>query len=87
MLRFDSSEDQVMVLEMSKGQWLSLSEKDNEGQCVRPLPQKFPCALYEAIYSCVSIGKEQLILYQGKDSNSFIHRTLTKSSNKSMTND
>jgi len=38
-------------------------------------------------YICVSIGKERLIPYQGKDSNSFLHRTLTKSSNKSMLND
>jgi len=40
-----------MVLEMSKGQWMSLSLMDNEGKNVRllpPLPPTFPCALYEA---------------------------------------
>jgi len=35
-------------------------------------------------YSCASIEKERLIPYQGKDSNSFLHMTLTKSINKSM---
>jgi hypothetical protein len=35
-------------------------------------------------YRCVSFEKEQLIPYQGKVSKSFLHRTLTKSSNKTM---
>jgi hypothetical protein len=38
--------------------------------------------VYEA--TNVFFGKERLIPLQGKDSNSFLHRTLTKSSNKSM---
>jgi len=38
-------------------------------------------------YNCVSIGKEQLTYYQENYSNSFFHRTLTKSSNKSIMND
>jgi len=34
-------------------------------------------------YNCISTQMERLIPRQGKDSNSFLHRTLTKSSNKS----
>jgi len=88
MLSFDRSEDQAMVLEMSKGQWMSLSLTDNEGQQCKTTTStsNIPMCIVRS-YKCVSIGKEWLIPYQGKDSNSFLRRTLTKSSNKSMMND
>ena len=35
-------------------------------------------------YSCVLFGKERVIPFQGIDSKSFLHRTLTKSSNRLM---
>jgi len=40
--------------------------------------------VHSTSYNCVSTQMEQLIPHPGKDSNSFLHRTLTKSRNKSM---
>jgi len=37
-----------MILEVSEGQWMSLSLKERDGQCVQPLPPTFQCALYES---------------------------------------
>jgi len=64
---------------------MSLSFKYNEEQRVRSLPpvsSTFPCALYEAT-TVYPLEKERIIPYQEK-SKSFLHRTLIKSSNKSM---
>ena len=58
-------------------QWSTMKDKSTT------TTSNIPCA-YVRSYNCVSIGKEQLIHHRGKVSNSFIHRTLTKSSNKSM---
>ena len=64
------------------------SEGTNKDNLVRPLLPylNIPMCIIRS-YNCVSIGKERLIPYQGKDSNSFFYRTLTKSSKKSMLND
>ena len=74
----------TMVLKMSAGQWMPLSsdKKDNLYDHYLQHIYIYICNVYEATF--MFFRKERLIPHQGKDSNSFFHRTLTKSSNKSM---
>jgi len=58
--------------------------KDNSTNCTTTTPT-FPC---ENVRSYIYFfERERLIHLQGNDSNTFLHRTLTKTSNKSMLND
>jgi hypothetical protein len=76
-------------LKISEGQWMSLSnDSTRRTACITTTltTSKIPmCNVYEA--TIVFFGIERLIPYQGEDSNSLLHRTLTKSRNKSMLND
>jgi hypothetical protein len=75
-----------MVLKISEDQHMSLSSTGRTiVEIVQPLLQHSHVKTYEA--TSMFFGREWLIHLQGNDSNTFLHRTLTKSSNKSMLND
>jgi len=78
----DGSED------IKRSMYIIFIERYKKDNNVRPLLHYLQHShVHCTSYIRVSIGKERLISYQGRDSNSFLHRTLTKLSNKSILND